>query len=1255
MRRHIHLAGKSLYYLIGACLLLLALLTGALSRAMPWIEGHPNDVRAWLSERAGHPVDFSGISARWTRRGPLLSLRDLTVGTPGSPLRLGDAELLVSQYTGWLPGHRLTELRLRGIHVNLQREDDGTWHVRGLPGQTNGGDPLTTLEPLGELQVIGGSLALDAHSLGVHADIPRIDMRVQVNGRRVRVGMRGWLKGVATPTYATMDFDRGNGDGSVHVGSRDLDLRGYQGFLQLFGVALAGGHGSGDAWLDVDARRVKRVVTRSDFSDVLLRSSTPGTTATPVLLQRVQGLAQFRHEGGDWQLDVPELSITRAGVTQRLDGLHARGGSRLSAAVQRIDLPMVAALATLSDRVPADLARWLASARPQGSLRDVHLAGSAQQPRVTAIADGLGFRPVGHAPGVSGVSGRIAGDGDGGVLAFDRASRFTFDWPSGFGVPHSYQPAGNVVWYRDGDGFGFGTDALHLVSPEVTVDARGGLRWQGDGTRPLIGIAADISGRTPVVASHGYWVNYLMPKATVQWLDAALVGGHIESAHAVVSGDLDDWPFRNRSGLFEVDADVRDAVLKFQPDWPEFRGRLTRVQFIGAGMHIESDGTISGVNVSHAVADIPDFDRAELTIKADGNGDASQMLQLLRGSPLEKDLGSVFAQLDVGGPAKTSLILLLPFHDDLPYRLDGVATLDGARLAHREFGLRFDNVRGSAKYDRSGFVANGLSVVHDGQPGTLDLRAGGGVRNRGNVFEGELQGTLGARELLARVPDLKWLQARVDGRSRWTVAVDVPQGDHASAINRVELRSDLVGTKLDLPAPFAKPAATALPSVITLPLPVGTGEIGVRLGRIASVRARSNNDRTGISMALGDAAPDAPPDSGLVVTGRAVSMDAPAWLGMLGGGEGTGLALRRIDIGVDRLQLGPATFPSTRLRVLPGGNARVVQVQGDALQGQLVVPDADNATITGKFDRVHWSPPQGTSATPAPASSSAATTASIDPASIPPLALDIGDLRIGALAFASATLRTHPVAGGLQVDRLDLQSRQQHIAATGSWLGSGRNAQTRVQARLDTQDFGALIDGLGMKGQLADGKGSMLLDLRWPGAPMDAKGAALAGSMNIDIRDGQLVKVQPGVGRVLGLLSLAQLPRRLTLDFHDFFDSGFRFNSVSGDIRFDGGKAHSNNLAIKGSAADIHIEGAADMAAQQFDQTIHVYPKTGNVLTAVGALTGGPVGAAIGAVAGAVLRKPFSQMAEKTYRVTGPWSDPQVQETGKIPTQAPAR
>ena len=54
-------------------------------------------------------------------------------------------------------------------------------------------------------------------------------------------------------------------------------------------------------------------------------------------------------------------------------------------------------------------------------------------------------------------------------------------------------------------------------------------------------------------------------------------------------------------------------------------------------------------------------------------------------------------------------------------------------------------------------------------------------------------------------------------------------------------------------------------------------------------------------------------------------------------------------------------------------------------------------------------------------------------------------------------------------------------------------------------------------------------------------------------------------------------------------------------------------------------------------------PKAGNLLTAVGAIAGGPVGAAVGAVANAVLQKPLGQATAKNYRVTGPWKDPKVE------------
>jgi uncharacterized protein YhdP len=149
--------------------------------------------------------------------------------------------------------------------------------------------------------------------------------------------------------------------------------------------------------------------------------------------------------------------------------------------------------------------------------------------------------------------------------------------------------------------------------------------------------------------------------------------------------------------------------------------------------------------------------------------------------------------------------------------------------------------------------------------------------------------------------------------------------------------------------------------------------------------------------------------------------------------------------------------------------------------------------------------------------------------------------------------------------------------------------------------------------------------------------------LHLDARDGQLTELEPGAGRVLGLLSIAQLPRRLTLDFRDLFAKGLAFDRMHGDVRIGGGQARSDNLAIEGPAADIHIRGAADLRAQQFDQTVEVYPKAGNLLTVAGAIAGGPVGAAIGAAANAVLQKPLGRLAAKTYHVTGPWKDPKVE------------
>ena len=73
------------------------------------------------------------------------------------------------------------------------------------------------------------------------------------------------------------------------------------------------------------------------------------------------------------------------------------------------------------------------------------------------------------------------------------------------------------------------------------------------------------------------------------------------------------------------------------------------------------------------------------------------------------------------------------------------------------------------------------------------------------------------------------------------------------------------------------------------------------------------------------------------------------------------------------------------------------------------------------------------------------------------------------------------------------------------------------------------------------------------------------------------------------------------------------------------------------------MRGSTDLRNQRFDQIVEVKPRSGGLLTAVGAIAGGPVGAAVGAVANAVLDKPMRGIGAKTYRVTGPWASPKVE------------
>ena len=74
----------------------------------------------------------------------------------------------------------------------------------------------------------------------------------------------------------------------------------------------------------------------------------------------------------------------------------------------------------------------------------------------------------------------------------------------------------------------------------------------------------------------------------------------------------------------------------------------------------------------------------------------------------------------------------------------------------------------------------------------------------------------------------------------------------------------------------------------------------------------------------------------------------------------------------------------------------------------------------------------------------------------------------------------------------------------------------------------------------------------------------MTGQMHVDVESGQFLKADPGLAKLLGVLSLRSLPRRLTLDFRDVFSEGFaRLTSCAATCR-EQGVATTNNLQMKG-------------------------------------------------------------------------------------------
>lgn len=988
--------------------------------------------------------------------------------------------------------------------------------------------------------------------------------------------------------------------------------------------------------------------------------------------------------------------LERAGATTSLDlrdldavsgGLQWRGGRAqlvwtqdvhgLHEVAFRSEDFRPAPLVPLAGLLPAaPLREMFANLSPRGRLADVDLRFRREhgwRPQGSLRLRGFGVGPTGRMPGLTGLDGHVRLAPDGGNLRLSSPA-FHLLFPQQLGQPETGElKSGRVSWRQHADGWRLQADDFAVVRPDGQGEAMARLWLPADGTSPVLVLRADLHGFDLRSTSRFLGVTRL-PAPTVKWLRAAFLAGQVNDGSIDYAGRMRCFPFRYGGGRFAVDARTAGARLHYADGWPDLQDFEASLRLVNIGFSSQVlRGRVGGLSLDGGEVGIESFREARLKVKGDGRGDLGQALQLVQASPVAPTLGPLFNGLRGRGPTAFDLDLELPLREPAGRRVKVQATLAGNELAFAGLDDVATGLRGEFRVLDNAIESPGIhgqwlgGEVHF----TADRAGPGGLVNRFNIHGGA-QGIAVSRAL--RLP-----REAISGAFDWAFEGRMPLDGKPARVSRGTFvaTSDLKGAAVNLPAPLAKSPGEAralraqleigeLPAV---PATAGTAAQGAdtrlvtRLAFGADSAAMEWIHRTHWRFTRGTVrlgAPDAPlkDASRLWIEGHAPVLDASGWI-RLRLPEPTAPSterplrieelLRGADVSAEQLLFLGYAFPHSNAQLSGAEDGWRVDVDGPAIAGRVFVPfDLRAGRLQLDLDRLVAND----------ARSPGGAADEVDPRELPAMRLSVRSLEFGyrQLGQLSADLLRTPE--GLRLARAELKAPSFTALGSGSWTLTERNRRRSVESRLqfevDSNDVARTLAAWSLAPALGARHGKATLDLRWPGGPDAGFLDHLEGRIGVRIEDGQVLGVEPGAGgRALGLLSLSALQRRLLLDFSDLTGKGLAFDRISGDFEVRDGDAYTQNLVLKGPAAEVGIAGRTGLRGRDYDQTVKVTGQLGGTLVAAGTLAGGPaVGAAL-FVFSKVFKEPLNGMARGYYRITGTWDAPEVQRIGASEAVAP--
>ncbi|MGI9134928.1 MAG: YhdP family phospholipid transporter, partial [Rhodoferax sp.] len=686
-------------------------------------------------------------------------------------------------------------------------------------------------------------------------------------------------------------------------------------------------------------------------------------------------------------------------------------------------------------------------------------------------------------------------------------------------------------------------------------------------------------------------------------------------------------------------------------------------------------------------------------VSADARGPLAELLGVVNTSPLAGLTGRALANASASGNADYRFKLAFPIAAVERIAVQGTIALAGNDLQISADTPRLARARGSIAFTENGFSVAGVQARALGG----DVRIEGGLNVSGAPTRApvllRLQGTASA-EGLRQARELGFV-ARLaqygSGSSAYTATLGL-----RAKVPELLVSSTLVGMALNLPAPFAKAAETPLPLRLetkALGANAGRGAAAAALDQwqldlgervsvlyvrdISGAEARVVRGAIAIGLADDESAPL--PEQGVVASVNTASVDVDAWSQVLAQGSDSGInasstastsasssASSTVRAAGNAAAMGylPTSLVVRAQELSFGGRKLNHVLLGGSRDGLLWRGNLDAEELNGYVEyRQSLGPTAGRFyARLARLAIGHGTAQDVEnlldeqPASIPALDIVVDDFELRGKKLGHLDIEAVNVGAGAardasrewRLNRFNIVVPEATLTATGNWTNIvslteptprrsiRERRRTAMKFKLDIADAGALLERFGMAGVVRRGKGTLEGRVGWLGSPITLDYPSLGGDMKVAVETGQFLKTDPGVAKLLGVLSLQSLPRRLMLDFRDVFSEGFAFDYLRGDVTMEQGIARTNNLQMKGVSAAVLMEGSADIAKETQNIKVLVVPEINAGSASLIASTINPLVGLTSFLAQLILRQPLIEATTQEYLVDGSWLDPHV-------------